>query len=273
MAPFSCFGGQMPDARTLILALAGAAMLALPGAALASPTATTAAAQGVAKRPAVAATLQACVTTGAVRKAVFKGAMPGVAKLGGRMEMRFDLYAFSATAPQWTEVDVDEFGQWDLSDPGVSGFIIKKRVSGMQGGVSYRAVVRFRWRNDAGRIVKTARKVTKPCVQPDTAPDLVVREPSIVAGVRDDVVVYHATVTNIGLGAAAPFDVTLAVNGVVQPAQRIGPLVPGAATQVTFQAPRCQAGTIVRFTVDAKAEIPESNETNNALERRCAAAK
>jgi CARDB len=271
MAPLSCFSHQMPDARKLLLAFAGAALLAAPGSALAAPTASAAAAQGVVKRPAVAATLQACVTTGAARKAVFKGAMPGIGS--GRMEMRFDLYAKSADTPTWTPVDVDEFGQWDLSDPGVSGFIIKKRVSGMQAGVSYRSVVRFRWRNDGGRIVKTARKVTKPCVQPDTAPDLVARDPSIVAGVRDDVVVYHATITNVGLGAAGPFDVTLAVNGIIQPAQRLGPLVPGAATQVTFQAPRCQAGTIVRFTVDANAEIPESNESNNALERRCAAPK
>ena len=76
-----------------------------------------------------------------------------------------------------------------------------------------------------------------------------------------------------GTGAAGTFDVVLAVNGVAQPAQRVGPLAPGASAPVTFQAPRCEAGTIVRFTVDAKAEILESTETNNALERRCAPAK
>lgn len=263
----------MSNTRTLLLALAGAALLAVPSAALGAPTATTATAKVSAKRPAVGATLTGCTTNGSARSAVFKGAMPGIARFTGRMEMRFDLYARSAQTPQWTEIDVDGFGEWDLSDPGVSGFIIKKRVSGMIGGVSYRSVVRFRWRSDAGRIVKTARRVTKACVQPNTAPDLSVRDPSIVRGSRDDVVVYHATVSNGGSGAAAPFDVVLAVNGVAQPAQRIGPLVPGQSTKVTFQAPRCDAGTIVRFTVDAKAEIAESNETNNALERRCAAAK
>ena len=94
------------------------------------------------------------------------------------MEMRFDLYA-----PHQGRARLgrgargsDGFGEWDLSDPRVSGFIIKKRVSGLQGGSNeYRAVVRFRWRNDAGKIVRTGRKgVTVACKQkPDTAPDLV----------------------------------------------------------------------------------------------------
>ncbi len=273
MTPLTCFQSHMPDARKLLLALAGAALLAAPTAVLAAPTATTAVAKAGTKRPAVRATLTACVTAGTARSAVFKGSMPGVERFNGRMEMRFDLYGRSADLPEWTLIDVDGFSEWDLSDPGVSGFIIKKRVSGMQVGAAYRSVVRFRWRSDSGKIVKTARKVTKACLQPNTAPDLNVREPSIVRGTRDDVVVYRATVFNAGSAAASPFDVVLAVNGVAQPAQRIGPLVPGQATQVTFQAPRCDAGTIVRFTVDAKAEIVESNETNNALERRCAAAK
>ena len=274
MTPLLCFQSQMPDARKLLLALAGAAALAVPGSAVAAPVATTAAVNAPLKRPAVpVASLQGCITTGPSRSAVFKGSMPGIANWSGRMEMRFDLYARAKGATDWAEVEVDGFGDWDLSDPRVSGFIIKKRVSGLQAGYAYRAVVRFRWRSDAGKIVRTGRKVTVACKQPDTAPDLVVREPSIVAGPRNDVVVYQATVSNTGLGTAAPFDVVLAVNGVAQPAQRIGPLAPGASAPVTFQAPRCEAGTIVRFTVDAKAEIPESNETNNALERRCAPAK
>jgi subtilase family serine protease len=87
------------------------------------------------------------------------------------------------------------------------------------------------------------------------------------------VVVYRALVKNTGPGSSNPFDVVLAVNGVAQPAQRLGPLGSKQTTQVSFHAPRCEAGTIVRFTVDAKAEITELSETNNALERRCAPAK
>ena len=132
-------------------------------------------------------------------------------------------------------VDVDGFGEWDLSDPGVSGFIIKKRVSGLVGGYSYRAAVRFRWRSDAGKIVRTAKKVTPACTQPDTTPDLAVFEPSIVAGARDDVVVYRAVVKNVGPAAPRTFDVVLAVNGVAQPPQRVGPLAPGAT--VAHQLP------------------------------------
>ena len=258
----------MPNARTLLLALTGAAIIAAPGSAAAAPTASQAA-----KKGGVQGSLAGCNINSAARGAVFKGSMPIIPRFKGRMEMRFDLHARNAAAPEWAPVDVDGFGEWDLSDPGVSGFIIKKRVSGLQSGYSYRAVVRFRWRSDAGRIIRTARKTTAACVQSDTAPDLTVVEPTIVAGARSDVVVYRAVVRNLGSGTASPFDVVLAVNGVAQPAQRIGPLEPGASAPITFQAPRCEAGTIVRFTVDAKAEIAESSETNNALERRCAPAK
>lgn len=256
----------MPHARKPALALAAAALLALPAVAQAGPHAAG-------KRGGVQGSLAGCKTNAAARGAVFKGSMPSIPGFKGRMEMRFDLFARSATLPTWTPVDVDGFGEWDLSDPGVSGFVVKKRVAGLQGGFSYRSVVRFRWRSDAGRVVRNAKKFTAACKQPDTTPDLTIGEPSIVAGARADVVVYRALVRNLGAGTAAPFDVVLAVNGVAQPAQRIGPLAPGAATPITFQAPRCETGTIVRFTVDAKAEILESSETNNALERRCAPAK
>jgi hypothetical protein len=259
---------QMPNAPTLLLALAGAALIAGPG-----PAAAATVSPATPKRGGVQGSLAGCKTTAAARGAVFKGSMPSIPGFKGRMEMRFDLFARSATLPAWTEVDVDGFGEWDLSDDGVSGFIIKKRVGGLQGGYSYRAVVRFRWRSGSGRIVRAAKKVTQPCTQPDATPDLTLAEPSIAAGVRNDVVVYRVVVRNSGTGTAAPFDVVLAVNGVAQPAQRVGPLAPGATAPVTFQAPRCEAGTIVRFTVDAKAEILESSETNNALERRCAPAK
>ncbi len=257
----------MPTARTLLLALTTAALLALPS----SAAAASAAPKGL-KRAGVQGSLAGCKTNAASRSAVFKGSMPGIRGFKGRMEMRFDLYARLGNTA-WIPVDVDGFGEWDLSDPGVSGFIIKKRVGGLVGGYSYRSVVRFRWRSDAGRIVRTAKKVTPICAQPDTTPDLAVFEPSIVAGARDDVVVYRAVVKNVGSGSAATFDVVLAVNGVAQPPQRVGPLAPGATSLISFQAPRCQTGTIVRFTVDAKAEILESSETNNALERRCAPAK
>lgn len=258
----------MATLRTLALALAGAALLALPSSAAAAPSVAR-----VLKKNVVQGALAGCKTGSLARTAVFRGSMPAGRDSGGRMEMRFDLFARLGRDGAWLPVDVDGFSEWDTSDAGVSGFIIKKRVNGLLGGYSYRAVVRFRWRNAAGRLVRSARKVTASCSQPDTSPDLVIGEPSIVPGPSADVVVYRAIVKNTGPGSSNPFDVVLAVNGVAQPAQRLGPLGSKQTAQVSFHAPRCEAGTIVRFTVDAKAEITELSETNNALERRCAPAK
>lgn len=258
----------MPTIRTLALALAGSALLALPGTAGAAPSAAR-----VLKKSTVQGALAGCKTGSLARTAVFRGSMPAGRGFKGRMEMRFDLFARLGRDGAWLPVEVDGFSEWDISQPGVSAFIIKKRVGGLLGGYSYRSVVRFRWRDPAGKIVRSARKVTSSCTQPDTSPDLVIGDPSIAPGPTADVVVYRAVVKNTGLGSSAAFDVVLAVNGVAQPAQRLGTLAPKQTAQVSFQAPRCQAGTIVRFTVDAKAEITELSETNNALERRCAPAK
>ncbi len=185
------------------------------------------------------------------------------------MEMRFDLFERSGTRGAWTLVDVDGFGEWDLSDPDVSGFVVKKRVSGLVAGYSYRALVHFRWRNDQGRIVKGKRVRTRACVQPSTAPDLRPQTMLIEAGPRPDVLIYRTLVRNRGRGTAQPFDVVLAVNAVAQPAQRTGPLAPGKAVWVAIQAPRCERGTIVRFSVDVRSEVAEAEEGNNDIERRC----
>ncbi len=85
-------------------------------------------------------------------------------------------------------------------------------------------------------------------------------------------VVYRATVTNTGTASAGVFAVVLTVDGVDQPAQRIGPLTPGARSTVSFQAKRCTPGTMVRVRADAAGEVPEAREGNNARQGICPAA-
>ena len=232
MAPLSCFQSQMPDARKLLLALAGAAAArgAERRAGRARPRRPPPP-QAAPSAPRVGRDAPGAASPPAPRaSAVFKGSMPGIARSTAAWRCASTSTRAPPTAPDWTEVDVDGFGEWDLSDPGVSGFIIKKRVSGLQGGVSYRAVVRFRWRNDAGRIVKTGAQGHRPCVQPDTAPDLVVREPSIVAGAArrrrrlpGDRHQHRRRGRRARSTSCSPSTASS------QPAQRIGPLVPGAS--------------------------------------------
>ena len=242
-------------------------------AALALPAAAPAAA-----RPAAAVKLQArlvrCPAPGLnARPVTFTAAMPALAGAGpaARMAMRFELQQRGGGRP-WLPVDgIPSFGQWEQSEPGRPGFVVTKKVKGLPVGGSYRALVRFRWLDAQGAVVRTAKRLTAACKQPETRPDLSPEAPAIVLGSRTDLVVYRVTVRNKGKGPAASSDVSVEVNGTVQPAQRIDPLPVGDTRVVTFQAPRCLTGSVVRFRVDASDELAEVDERNNVLERRCVA--
>lgn len=271
MAPPVCSRDHMRIVRTP-LALLAAAALAAPATAAAIPSGSSLDATSAASRIPLGAKLEACSTDGpAGRYAIFKGTMPSIGQ-AGRMEMRFDLFQRPVTRGGWTRVQgVDSFGEWDLSDTDVSGFIVKKRVGNLAAGAAYRAVVRYRWRDARGRIVRHKKRVTPPCAQPDTRPDLVVRAPEIAGGRRSDLVTYRAFVVNRGRGPAGQFNVVFEVNGAAQPVQRVGPLGVGDRALVTVQGPRCLAGTTLQVTVDSSGEVDETNEDDNVLERPCPA--
>lgn len=267
----------MSHARKPLVATLSAVLLSLSvaGSASAADGATIAQSAG-GKRTPLAAKLDRCSTVNGARSATFKGTMPAVpAWRGGRMEMRFELFQRSAPKAAWTQVSgVDSFDEWDLSDPGLSGFIVSKKLTSLAPGSSYRARISYRWRDGAGKVRRLKRKNTPACVQPGTLPDLVLEDPSISLAGRADAVLYKITVHNVGLGSTGiPFAVSLNVNGTTQPAQVVGPLVAGAKAEVAFTAPRCQPGTPVVFTADPLNQVGEGNEQGNVLQRTCRAAQ
>lgn len=267
----------MSHARKLLAAVLSAALvsLAVAGTALAADGATIAQVSA-GKRAPLAAKLAACSTVNGARSATFKGTMPAVpAWATGRMEMRFELFQRSAPKAPWTQLaGVDSFDEWDISDPGVSGFIVTKKLTSLAPGSAYRARISYRWRDAAGKVRRLKKKVTGSCTQPGTLPDLTLESPLITLAGRADAVLYKVTVRNVGLGGTGiPFAVSLNVNGTTQPPQIVGPLAAGAHTEVAFTAPRCQPGTAVIFTADAQSQVAEGNEQGNVLQRTCRAAQ
>ena len=256
----------------IVLSLLAATSLGAPLAA------TTGALAATAAKPAGSVPLEArltrCPVPGVAAKPVaFSASMPALPDSGAqaRMAVRFELQQRGGGRGWLPVIGVPSFNQWEQSQPGRPGFVVTKKVKGLPVGGAYRAVVRFRWLDAQGAVVRVAKRITHVCLQPDTRPDLVPIAPAIVPATRSDLVVYRITVKNKGRGNAAPSAVTVEVNGTVQPAQRIDPLDPKATTVVTFQAPRCTTGTVVRFRVDAEDELAEINERDNVLERRCVA--
>jgi hypothetical protein len=119
----------------------------------------------------ISATLEACVTSvvQAERSVTFSGEMTAVAGTA-RMSMRIDL---EERAPEEAEYHLvtaagSGLGVWRPADPKVKVYEYVKQVSNLTAPASYRALVRFRWLNAAGHVIKRAEHVTPRCLQPST---------------------------------------------------------------------------------------------------------
>ena len=250
--------------------LAGLALAVGPSAAFAAPTGQNVpSAQSSAKKPPLAAKLEACTADG---YATFMASMPATGPRG-RMEIRFELQQRGVDGRRgWTTLaGIPSFGVWDGADPGVPGFIVRKRVGGLAPGGVYRAVVKYRWRNPRGRVVRGARRITASCRQPNVLADLQLRDPDVVRAAGDGLWTYRVTVVNTGAGAAGPFVVSLTLAAGAPVLRNVPALGAGQRVVVEIAAPRCESGTAVRLLADAGGSVAESAEGNNDLNRRCAA--
>jgi hypothetical protein len=239
--------------------IATVAALAVPGAAHA-------------QAPLLRAKLAAC-SSGPLatdRAAVFIGSMPAM-QGSRRMWMRFDLLARGPLATEFAALKVPGLGIWQKSVPArPGGFVFTQRVQALVTPGAYLAVVHFRWYGKGGRLLHSAKRETGVCKQPDQRSDLRAGLFTAVPGPLPDQAIYSLDVANRGRGDAAPFDVVLSVADVDQPAQRVEDgLEAGAKRTLTFVAPRCQPGSIVRFTLDARREVDEVDEVKNVTERVC----
>jgi CARDB len=226
-----------------------------------------------AQAPPLRARLAACQSGPAAsqRSATFVGSMPAVAGTK-RMWMRFDLLARLPPATSYEAVKVPKLGVWQKSAPGKvsSGFVFTQRVQGLAAPGSYKALVRFRWYDRAGKLLRSATRTSPVCKQPDQRADLSAGTLDAVRGPQPDQATYQLEVSNHGHTAAGPFDVVLSLGGVEQPPQRVGEgLAAGDSRTVTFVAPRCSAGSTLRFEIDAEDEVEESGEADDVVERAC----
>lgn len=221
-------------------------------------------------KPPLSAKLVQCTTgpDASDRAAVFTGSMPQIAH-GQRMWMRFDLYERTPRLSRWTHVGVPTWARWERSQVGVPGFIYTKRVEGLDGPASYRVRVRFRWYSARGRLLRATQRTTAACRQPDPRPDLHAGRLTATDGPRPGTAVYQLVVRNRGLGPAGPFDTTLAVGAQAPLAQRLAGIDAGMQEIVGFTAPRCVPGSSLHIVLDARDEVLEADEADDAVTRAC----
>jgi hypothetical protein len=119
---------------------------------------------------AVSATIEECVTTGEQEQrlvgfAAEMTAMPGAV----RMAMRIDLEERAPEELEYHTVSFPGLGVWRSSDAKVKVYKYLKQVTNLSAPASYRGLVRFRWLNSKGHVIKRAERVTSRCLQPGQA--------------------------------------------------------------------------------------------------------
>ena len=212
-------------------------------------------------RPPLRARLVACATGGlaASRFAVFTGSMPAISG-AVRMEMRFDLLQRHSGTLGFARVPLPRWGQWEHTERrGIAGFIFTKRVEQLAAPAVYRAVVRFRWFDAHGDLVRSARRVSGLCRQQDPRPDLEVGSLSAAPDGR-----YLVEVVNDGLTDSGPF--SMALNSVTATV----PAMPaGQRRLVAVAAERCAPGDQVSIALDTGGDVEEADELDDAVARPC----
>jgi hypothetical protein len=208
------------------------------------------------------ASLAGCTSgpKGKDRVAVFTASMPAMAGTS-RMRMRFDLLERSSKR-RWRRINAPGFTGWVQSKSrGASGFVYTKRIERLRQGEVYRAVVRFRWYDAAGRLQRSAKRRTPVCEQPDQRADLRVDGLEVVPA-GGGMARYLVTVVNDGLTAADDFTVGLTTPG-GDATREVAGLAPGDRTTVEIRAEACSSTDRVLATADLKDTVAEADERDN----------
>jgi hypothetical protein len=201
--------------------------------------------------------LTACVPN--ERKASFEARMeqiPGAE----RMKLRFWLEG-RKPGRAWRRVPAPELAGWRTANPETTRFISERNVNKLTGPSYYRALVRFRWLDDDGRVVARAKARSRSCWQPDHRPNLKLRELSFEGEGS-----YVVLVANTGRSPTGPFEV--AITGLA-PFVIEEELQPGEERLIEAVGPDCEPGTLVTAIADPLDLIDERNELDNAVSRRC----
>jgi hypothetical protein len=123
--------------------------------------------------PGYSVTLEQCATSTVQleRSATFTAQMVAT-PVTWKMAMRFELQERMRGETDFHTVIASGLGVWQRSEPGVKIYKYVKQVTNLAAPAAYRAVVRFRWVGEKGRVLKRAELHTQKCVQPALSPQV-----------------------------------------------------------------------------------------------------
>lgn len=185
-----------------------------------------------------------------------------------RLQLRFSLLQRLGDDGPFERVSgVPGWDRWETSQPGRPGLVLHRRVEGLAAPAAYRALVRFRWLDADGHVLKRLTRRTGTCEQPDVRPDLVLG--ALTALREGEGARYRLVVRNRGLETAEPFGLALVVGGRQEPAVVVGPIAGGEERIVEVLAAACAPGSPVEVLLDTGGDVAEARERDNAAVRRC----
>jgi hypothetical protein len=206
----------------------------------------------------------------AVRSATFEARVHSVHG-SERMQVRFTLQVREDGLSGWRRVVAPGFDTWLTSEPAVRRYSYAKTVTNLSAPATYRMVVRFRWLDEDGEALKSARVTSLGCRQPDMRPNLLPQRVDVLPGLQADTRRYAVALRNAGRTDALPFAATLAIGDEQADPLSILGVAAGVQQIVTFTGPPCKEGTQLTVTLDPGEAVDERDEEDNVLVTPCPA--
>ncbi len=205
------------------------------------------------------ATVEECLTAvdASGRSATFAGQMVAVSGTA-RMTMRIDVQERAPGDSLFHTLNAPGLGVWRRSATGVKIYKYLKQVTNLPAPGVFRAIVRFRWLNDQGHLIKRSERRTPTCEQPDTRPKLLVTFLRAIPLRGSPEAEYQIVLRNEGRGAAGAFGVSLSVNGITQQLPQVPSLAAGARTVLEAEGPRCTPGSTLEVQLDSAHQLAEA---------------
>ncbi len=216
------------------------------------------------------ADLQTCRVAVAPREryATF-GAQMSQVPGGRRMAIRIGLRQRTPPGHTYRALSAPGLGVWRQSLRGVRVYRYVKQVVDLPAPATLRAAVDYRWLDARGRVIRRARRLSSPCVQPDERPRLVLGPVTVVPQLGSSSDSYRMIVRDTGRGPATSFVVALAVNGRRAGAPSVQRLSAAGVTSVAVDGPRCVAGGVVQVTLDPGRHVDEAPGGGRARTLAC----
>jgi hypothetical protein len=160
----SRFFTSLSAASLLALALA----LPAAGAGTTTGTGTTSTGTtGTGPEPTLSAGVEQCVTapTQADRSVTFTGQMETVAG-AHRMAIEIVVQEHTIEEEGFHTLTTAGLGSWQRSEAGVKIYKVRQAVTDLPAPAVFRAIVRYRWMNEKGQIIRHDERHTPICKQP-----------------------------------------------------------------------------------------------------------